>query len=470
MEIGRRAAPSPAKRFDVDDMAAAPRTLRDHLAGNRSPSLFADPGRAADRRRAGRRPRRGRLPARRPRRDRRPAGRSALREVERCWRSARPSSPSGCLPATSPNAWPCSLRARDRFDPAMQRAARQSRPPGRARFRGAEPHAAASTSEDLLDMMAEIRALTRGPGAAFGGGPAPRSSCPDVFVRAGPSAAGSVELNADILPRVLVDQHLLRHGLAARPATEQEKTFSPTAWPDRQLADRSLDQRAKTILKVATEIVRQQDGFLVHGVEHLRPLNLKTVADAIGMHESTVSRVTSNKYMATPRGVFELKYLLHHRDRLVGRRRGPFGRSRAAPHQAADRRRKRPAMCFRTTPSSICCRGAGRRYRPAHRRQVPRGHEHPLLGHPPAAEALERGANGAGADRRAQPPLRLCRGRDECSSGCNPPCTRGIETGAKAGLAHCPMRRAASKLRAGTGRRESGGNFAAPHNRVKRMP
>jgi len=71
---------------------------------------------------------------------------------------------------------------------------------------------------------------------------------------------------------------------------------------------RSLDQRAKTILKVASEIVRQQDGFLAFGVEHLRPLNLKTVAEAIGMHESTVSRVTSNKYLATPRGVFEMKF------------------------------------------------------------------------------------------------------------------------------------------------------------------
>jgi RNA polymerase sigma-54 factor len=76
----------------------------------------------------------------------------------------------------------------------------------------------------------------------------------------------------------------------------------PTGW------SRSLDQRARTITKVASEIVRQQDAFLLHGVDHLRPLNLKAVADAIGMHESTVSRVTSNKYMITPRGVFELKY------------------------------------------------------------------------------------------------------------------------------------------------------------------
>src|SRR5262249_59189769 len=71
---------------------------------------------------------------------------------------------------------------------------------------------------------------------------------------------------------------------------------------------RALDQRAKTILKVSSEIVRQQDGFFAKGVQHLRPLNLKTVADAIGVHESTVSRVTANKYMATSRGIFELKY------------------------------------------------------------------------------------------------------------------------------------------------------------------
>ena len=105
---------------------------------------------------------------------------------------------------------------------------------------------------------------------------------------------------------------------------------------------RALDQRAKTILKVSTEIVRQQDAFLAHGVQHLRPLNLKTVADAIGMHESTVSRVTANKYMATSRGIFELKYFFTSSIAVVGRRRGAFGRGGAPPHQAADRRARRP--------------------------------------------------------------------------------------------------------------------------------
>ncbi len=71
---------------------------------------------------------------------------------------------------------------------------------------------------------------------------------------------------------------------------------------------KSLDQRANTILKVAAEIVRRQDAFFVHGVTHLRPLILRDIAEAIEMHESTVSRVTSNKYISTPRGLYELKY------------------------------------------------------------------------------------------------------------------------------------------------------------------
>ena len=103
------------------------------------------------------------------------------------------------------------------------------------------------------------------------------------------------------------EQPLYGAGLARRHARE-DKTYLSECHANATWLVKSLDQRAKTILKVAREIVRQQDAFLVHGVQHLRPLNLKTVAEAIEMHESTVSRVTSNKYMATPRGIFELKY------------------------------------------------------------------------------------------------------------------------------------------------------------------
>jgi RNA polymerase sigma-54 factor len=160
--------------------------------------------------------------------------------------------------------------------------------------------------EDLREMVAEIRALTPRPGAAFHSDP-PQTLVPDVHVRETPGGQWHVELNTDTLPKVLVDQRY--HARVSKGArTDQEKTFVSDSFATANWLVKSLDQRAKTILKVSSEIVRQQDGFLAYGVEHLRPLNLKTVADAIGMHESTVSRVTSNKYIATPRGVFELKY------------------------------------------------------------------------------------------------------------------------------------------------------------------
>jgi RNA polymerase sigma-54 factor len=91
-------------------------------------------------------------------------------------------------------------------------------------------------------------------------------------------------------------------------ANDKDKTYIAECLQSATWLVRALDQRARTILKVSSEIVRQQDGFFEHGVRHLRPLNLKTIADAVGMHESTVSRVTSNKYIATQRGIFELKY------------------------------------------------------------------------------------------------------------------------------------------------------------------
>ena len=155
-------------------------------------------------------------------------------------------------------------------------------------------------------MVAEIRALTPKPGAAFGGEPT-QPVAPDVYVREGPGGLWHVELNTDTLPRLLVDQRYHAR-VSGKIRSDQEKTFVADCMAQANWLMKSLDQRAKTILKVSSEIVRQQDGFLAFGVEHLRPLNLKTVAEAISMHESTVSRVTSNKYMATPRGVFEMKF------------------------------------------------------------------------------------------------------------------------------------------------------------------
>ena len=130
---------------------------------------------------------------------------------------------------------------------------------------------------------------------------------PDVYVRAAPDGTWQVELNSDTLPKVLINQRYYAQ-VSKTTRSDKDKTYLADCLQTATWLVRALDQRAKTILKVSSEIVRQQDGFFAKGVQHLRPLNLKTVADAIGMHESTVSRVTANKYMATSRGIFELKY------------------------------------------------------------------------------------------------------------------------------------------------------------------
>jgi len=128
-----------------------------------------------------------------------------------------------------------------------------------------------------------------------------------VNVRANSDGSWALELNAAALPQVLVD-NIYYTEVSAAARSREEREFISDCLQSANWLTRSLDQRARTILKVATEIVRQQDSFLAYGIRHLRPLNLKTVADAIGMHESTVSRVTAHKYMATPRGVFEFRF------------------------------------------------------------------------------------------------------------------------------------------------------------------
>jgi RNA polymerase sigma-54 factor len=160
--------------------------------------------------------------------------------------------------------------------------------------------------EDLADMIAEVRRLNPKPGLAFGSAVV-QPIVPDVFVRPAPDGAWLVELNSDTLPKVLVNQSYFAE-VSATTRRDTEKSYLAECLQSATWLVRALDQRARTILKVSNEIVRQQDAFFARGVEHLRPLNLKTVAEAIGMHESTVSRVTANKYMATSRGIFELKY------------------------------------------------------------------------------------------------------------------------------------------------------------------
>jgi RNA polymerase sigma-54 factor len=197
------------------------------------------------------------------------------------------------------------LKARDRLDPAMD--ALLTRLDLVARRDISQLTALCGVdAEDIADMISEIRTLNPKPGLAFGSEPV-TPVVPDVFVREGPDGGWLIELNSDTLPRLLVNNQY--YGTVSRTARDKDsKNYLADCLNNANWLVKSLDQRAKTIMKVASEIVRHQDAFLTHGVRHLRPLNLRIIADAISMHESTVSRVTSNKYIATPRGLFELKY------------------------------------------------------------------------------------------------------------------------------------------------------------------
>jgi RNA polymerase sigma-54 factor len=228
-----------------------------------------------------------------------------LAEVEAVLAVVQTFDPPGVCARNLTECLAIQLKERNRYDPAMQALL------GRLDLLARRDVAALRrlcgvTDEDLTDMIAEIKALNPKPGLAFGS-TVVQPIVPDVFVRPGAGGIFNVELNSDTLPKVLVNQTY--HAEVSKTALKDaDKSFLTETMQSATWLIRALDQRAKTILKVSAEIVKQQDAFFINGVQHLKPLNLKTVADAIGMHESTVSRVTANKYMATNRGIFELKY------------------------------------------------------------------------------------------------------------------------------------------------------------------
>tara|TARA_B100000676_G_scaffold312637_1_gene387859 strand:+ start:6026 stop:7480 length:1455 start_codon:yes stop_codon:yes gene_type:complete len=162
------------------------------------------------------------------------------------------------------------------------------------------------SDQDILDVLNELKALDPKPGLRFDQGPI-QAIVPDVLVRASQSGGWHVEVNTENLPRILANERYYAE-VQNSARSDEDKTFVSEQWTSASWLIKALDQRTRTILRVAQEIVRQQDLFLVKGVEHLKPLVLRDIADALELHESTVSRVTSNKFMLTPRGIFELKY------------------------------------------------------------------------------------------------------------------------------------------------------------------
>jgi RNA polymerase sigma-54 factor len=203
------------------------------------------------------------------------------------------------------------LAERDRLDPAMRRLLENLALVERGERRRLRLLCGVD-EEDFADMLAELRALNPRPCAGFAAERA-ETVVADVLLRRAPGGhpgGGSgggwqIELNPDTLPRLLIDN---RYAAELAGAGDAVRAFVTDCRANANWLKRSLDQRARTILAVATEIVRHQDAFFAEGITGLRPLTLRMVAEELGMHESTVSRVTSNKYMATERGLFELKF------------------------------------------------------------------------------------------------------------------------------------------------------------------
>ncbi|SDC24228.1 RNA polymerase, sigma 54 subunit, RpoN/SigL [Sphingomonas sp. YR710] len=228
----------------------------------------------------------------------------ALFHVERVLAVIQTFDPSGVGARSLAECLMLQAKEADRYDPCMAKLianldllARGALPQLR-RMCGVD-------EEDMADMIRELRNYDPKPGLRFGGEPASPVS-PDVFIRR-TQGGWAIELNSGTLPRVLVNRSYyteLSHG----PQDKDSKAWLSECLASANWLVKALDQRARTILKVAHEIVKQQEGFFLKGVDHLRPLTLKAVADAIGMHESTVSRVTSNKYLMCERGLHELKY------------------------------------------------------------------------------------------------------------------------------------------------------------------
>ncbi|MEM1039205.1 MAG: RNA polymerase factor sigma-54 [Pseudomonadota bacterium] len=228
-----------------------------------------------------------------------------LQAVDEALMLVQSLEPAGIAARSLQECLALQLKALDRLDPAMQTLLDNLNLLAKRDFDALKRICKLSMG-DLIDAAREIKALDPKPGAVFTTGNA-EHVIPDVFVTPTPEGGWNVELNTDVLPRVLVNN---RYAVEIKPsiANEKDRQFVTDCLQDANWLTKSLDQRAQTILKVSREIVKQQDAFLLHGVRQLKPLTLKTVADAIDMHESSVSRVTTEKYIMTPRGLFSMKY------------------------------------------------------------------------------------------------------------------------------------------------------------------
>ncbi|MEX6723722.1 RNA polymerase factor sigma-54 [Parapedomonas caeni] len=228
-----------------------------------------------------------------------------LPAVEAALRIIQTFEPTGVGARSLSECLKLQAREADRLDPAMEMLLNNLELLARGDL-NALRRLCGVDAEDMADMIRELRNYNPKPGLEFGGERV-QTVVPDIFVRKTPVGSWGVELNTATLPRVLVSRSYYTE-LTSRTSNRAERVFLSECLQSANWLVKALDQRARTILKVAAELVRQQEDFFEQGVRHLKPLNLKNIADVIGMHESTVSRVTANKFLSCQRGVFELKY------------------------------------------------------------------------------------------------------------------------------------------------------------------
>jgi len=225
--------------------------------------------------------------------------------VNRIFSSLQTLEPSGVFARSLSECLAIQIKDQDRYDPAMQALVENLELLAKRELSTLKKLCGVD-QEDLTDMIHEIRALNPKPGLAHGG-QAVQPVVPDIFIQKSPAGTWIVELNTETLPKVLVNSQYVSE-LSGLDDDKEAKAFVSDCMSNANWLVKALDQRARTILKVATALVKTQQAFFEHGVRYLKPLTLKDIAEEIEMHESTVSRVTNNKFLSCPRGMFELKY------------------------------------------------------------------------------------------------------------------------------------------------------------------
>lgn len=226
--------------------------------------------------------------------------------IEKVIESVQGFDPAGIFARDLSECLALQLKDRNHFDPAIELLLKNLDLVAEGNLKALQKRCDVS-EEDVQDMIREVRTLNPKPATGFARDVV-QIMQPDVFLRKHSEKGWIVELNSESLPRVLVNRRYYAEVENEVGKNEDGKKFLSEQLQTANWLTKALDQRANTILKVATEIVSQQDDFLKFGIQYLKPLVLTDIAKKIEMHESTVSRVINGKFMATHIGVFELKY------------------------------------------------------------------------------------------------------------------------------------------------------------------